>query len=148
MSSALSVLPVRDPQTGVAPTRTRRRFSSAQKLQLLAAADACTKPGELGALLRRDGLYSSHLSVWRAAQRRGELQGPTERRGPVAAVPDPARKQVAALKRALATATARAERAELIIDAPKKFSQLLGLTLPLHDVANWRTTDSDSNRAG
>jgi hypothetical protein len=56
MSSALSVLPVRDPETGVPATRTRRRFSTAQKLQLLAAAEACTKPGELGALLRRVGL--------------------------------------------------------------------------------------------
>jgi transposase len=135
MSSTQAVLPVRDPETGVSSTRTRRRFSTAQKLQLLAAADACTKPGELGALLRREGLYSSHLSVWRAAQRRGELQGPAKRRGPVAAVPDPARTQVAALKRALATATARAERAELIIDAQKKFSQLVGLTLPPHDVS-------------
>ena len=132
MSSALSVLPVPPHDTGVSATRTRRQFSAAYKLQILAAADACTKPGELGALLRREGLYSSHLAFWRAAQRRGELQGPARRRGPVATVPDPTQKHIAALERALATATARAERAELIIEAQKKFSQLLGLTLPSH----------------
>lgn len=135
MLSALSVLPLPDSETGVSTTRTRRRFSTAYKLQILTAADACAKPGELGALLRREGLYSSHLAFWRAAQRRGELQGPTKRRGPVAGVPDPAQRQIAALERALATATARAERAELILDAQKKFSQLLGLTLPLHDAS-------------
>ena len=130
MSSALSVSPLLQHDTGVSPTRTRRQFSTAYKLQILAAAAACTRAGELGALLRREGLYSSHLSVWRAAQRRGELQGPTKRRGPAPTAPDPAIKRIAALERELARATARAERAELIIDAPKKFSQLLGLTLP------------------
>ena len=133
MSSALSVVPLPQSETGVSATRTRRRFSTAFKVQMLAAADACTQPGELGALLRREGLYSSHLAFWRAAQRRGEFTGPAKRRGPVAAVPDPAQHELAALKRALAKATARAERAELIIDAQKKFSQLVGLTLPPHD---------------
>ena len=133
MPSALSVLPLPQPETEVSATRTRRQFSPAYKRQILAQAEACTKPGELGALLRREGLYSSHLAFWRAARRRGELQGPPKRRGPVAAVPDPARKQIATLERALAKATARAERAELIIEAQKKFSQLVGLTLPAHD---------------
>ncbi len=135
MSSALSVSPLLLQDTGVSPTRTRRQFSTAYKLQILAAADACTKAGELGALRRREGLYSSHLSVWRAAQRRGELQGPTRRRGPAPTAPDPALKRIAALERALAKATARADRAELIIDAQKTFSQLLGLTLPPHDAS-------------
>ena len=76
MSSALSVAPLLLHDTGVSPTRTRRQFTATYKLQILAAADACTKPGELGALLRREGLYSSHLAVWRAARRRGDLQGP------------------------------------------------------------------------
>jgi hypothetical protein len=63
MSSALSVAPLLLHDTGVSPTRTRRQFTATYKLQILAAADACTKPGELGALLRREGLYSSHLAV-------------------------------------------------------------------------------------
>ena len=134
MSSALSVSPLLLHDTGVSPTRSRRQFSAADKLQILTAADACTKPGELGALLRREGLYSSHLSMWRAAQRRGALQGAGKRRGPAPSAVNPSRKQIVELERALAKATARAERAELIIDAQKKFSQLLGLTLPPHDV--------------
>ena len=84
MASALSVLPLPQPEIEVSATRTRRRFSSAFKRQILAQAEACTKPGALGALLRREGLYSSHLAVWRAAQRRGALQEPPMRRGPVA----------------------------------------------------------------
>ena len=134
MSSALSVSPLMLHDTGVSPTRSRRQFSAAYKLQILTAADACTKPGELGAWLRREGLYSSHLSMWRAAQRRGALQGAEKRRGPAPSAVDPSRQQIVELERALAKATARAERAELMIDAPKKFSQLLGLTLPPHDV--------------
>ena len=130
MSSALSVAPLLLHDTGVSPTRTRRQFTTTYKLQILAAADACTKSGALGALLRREGLYSSHLAVWRAARRRGDLQGPAKRRGPTRSTPDPARKQIAELEHALAKATARAE---LIIDAPKKFSQLLGLTHPPRD---------------
>jgi len=133
MSSALSMAPLLHQDTGVSPTRTRRQFTTAYKRRILAAAEACTKPGELGALLRREWLYSSHLSVWRAAEQRGELQGPAKRRGPTPTAPDPAIKRIAALERELAKATARAERAELIIDAQKKFSQLLGLTLPTPD---------------
>jgi len=133
VSSALSVSPLLLHDTGVSPTRTRRQFTATYKLEILAAADACTKPGELGALLRREGLYSSHLAVWRAARRRGDLQGPAKRRGPPRSTPDPAQQQITELERALAKATARAERAELIVDAQKKFSQLLGLTLPPRD---------------
>jgi hypothetical protein len=71
--------------------------------------------------------------MWRAARRRADLQGPAKRRGPTRSTPDPARKQIAELEHALAKATARAERAECIIDAPKKLSQLLGLTLSPRD---------------
>jgi transposase-like protein len=127
------MIPLLHQDTGVSPTRTRRQFSTAYKRQILAEAAACGKPGELGALLRREGLYSSHLSVWRAAEQRGELRGPAKRRGPAPTPSDPAIKRIAALERELAEATARAERAELIIDAQKKFSQLLGLTLPTPD---------------
>ena len=129
MSSALSMVPWLHQETGVSPTRTRRQFNTAYKLQILAAAAACLNPGELGALLRREGLYSSHLSVWRAAEQRGKLRGPAKCRGPAPTPADPAIKRIAALERELAKATARAERAELIIDAPRKFSQLQGLTL-------------------
>ena len=134
MSSALSVSPLLLHDTGVSPTRSRRQFSAAYKLQILTAADACTKPGELGAVLRREGWSSSHRSMWRAAQRRGALQGAATRRGPAPSAVDPSRQQIVELERALAKATARAARAELMIDAQKKFSQLLGLIRPPHDV--------------
>ena len=64
MSSALSGAPLLLQETGVSPTRTRGQFTTTYTLQILAAADACTKLGELGALLRREGLYSSHLALW------------------------------------------------------------------------------------
>ena len=68
-------LPVPDPEVRVSPARSgkaqRRQFSAEYKRQILQEADACTSPGELGALLRREGLYSSHLTTWRTARERG-----------------------------------------------------------------------------
>ena len=58
-------------ETEVTPKPKRRRFSAQEKLRVLQLADACTQPGEVGALLRREGLYSSHLAEWRAARARG-----------------------------------------------------------------------------
>ena len=130
MSSALSSLPLLQHDVGVSSTRSRRRFTAAFKLKILSAAAQCTKPGELGALLRREGLYSSHLSVWRAAARRGEVAGLSQRRGPKPAPPDPRVKRIADLERQLVRATARAERLELIVELQKKVAQLLGLALP------------------
>ena len=128
MSLAPTLLPSHD--TGVSPTRTRRRFPAAYKLKILEAAAQCAKPGDLGALLRREGLYTSHLAAWRAAARRGELAGLAQRRGPKPAPPDPHVKQIATLERQLARATARAERLERIVELQKKVAQLLGLALP------------------
>jgi transposase-like protein len=130
LSSALSSQPVLPHDVGVSSTRTRRRFTAAFKLEMLSAAAQCTKPGELGALLRREGLYSSHLSVWRAAARRGELAGLSRRRGPRPTPPDPSVKRIADLERQLVRATARAERLALIVELQKKVAQLLGLALP------------------
>ena len=71
--------------TEVTARAARRRFTVAEKLRVLREADYCTKPGELGALPRREGLYSSHISTWRAARQCGELAGLTPRpRGPKA----------------------------------------------------------------
>ena len=133
MSAALASRPLLSHDVGVSPTRTRRRFTAAYKLQMLEAAAQCTKPGELGALLRREGLYSSHLSVWRAAARRGELAGLAKRRGPTPTPPDPSAKRIADLERQLKRATARADRLELIVGLQKKVAQLLGVILPVHD---------------
>ncbi len=133
VAAALSHPPVLVHATEVSLTRTRRRFTTTQKLQIVREADACTERGALGALLRREGLYSAQLAQWRRAYEAGELRGANKPRGPAPKPVDPSVARIAQLERELAKATARAERAELLVDAQKKFSQLLGLTLPTPD---------------
>src|SRR5690606_36149793 len=87
----------------------------------------------VAALLRREGLYSSHLATWRAAHRRGELTGPVPRRGPALKPVDPGVKRIAELERQLAKATARAERAEALVEVQKKVAALLDQILPSSD---------------
>ena len=130
MSTMLEGLPVAA-QTEVAAKAQRRRFTAAEKLRVLREADGCTKPGELSALLRREGLYSSHLSTWRAARSRGELAGLTpRRRGPQAKPVDPRDKKIAELERETRRLQARLERAEGLIELQKKIAQILGNPLP------------------
>src|SRR5436309_1231454 len=113
-------------ETEVTAKARRRRFTAAEKLQLLREADGCTKPGELGALLRREGLYSSHLSAWRAARKRGELAGLTPRpRGPKAKPVDPRDKKIAELERQTRRLQARLERAEGLIELQNKVAAIL-----------------------
>lgn len=122
------------PPTEVKPKATRRRFSAEYKREILAEADACTKPGELGALLRREGLYSSHLNTWRAQRARGELQGlAPKKRGPKPAAKNPLEKRVRELERETAKLRKRAERAEALVEVQKKLSELWGVTLPTPD---------------
>ena len=121
------------PPTEVRPKRKRRTFSAEFKRRVLAEIDACSKPGEIGAVLRREGLFSSHLVEWRAVRARGELQAlAPKKRGPEAApAPDARAREIDDLKRQLAKATIRAERAEALIDIQKKVAALLGT--PLED---------------
>ncbi len=117
-------------ETEVVAKAARRRFTAAEKLRVLREADCCTKSGELSALLRREGLYSSHLSAWRLARRNGELAGLTpRRRGPKARPVDPRDKKIAELERETRRLQARLERAEGLIEVQKKVSQLLGIPL-------------------
>lgn len=112
----------------------RRRFSVEYKRRILREADQCRKPGEVGALLRREGLYSSQLSAWRAARDRGELGGQgTRRRGPKGKKPDPSAKRIAELERENRRLRKRAERAEALVEVQKKLSELLGVELPESD---------------
>ena len=109
----------------------RRQYTAAYKLKILQQANACTKSGELGALLRREGLYSSHLASWRAAQARGGQAGLAgAKRGPKAAAADPRDKQLVEQQRELARWKARAERAEAVVEIQKKVAVLLGIDLP------------------
>lgn len=105
----------------------RRRFSAEYKQRIVREADRCTKPGEIGVLLRREGLYSSHLVTWRAARDRGELAGLSPRkRGPKVTPPDPRDRKIAELERDNVRLTKRAERAEAFVELQKKVAALLG----------------------
>ncbi|MBM3280444.1 MAG: transposase [Candidatus Handelsmanbacteria bacterium] len=105
------------------PRAQRRRFSADYKRRILHEADQCRQPGQIGALLRREGLYSSHLSCWRQQRERGELG--TLQRGKKAA--DPAVKEVARLQRENTRLQGRLKQAETIIAVQKKLCDLLGL---------------------
>jgi transposase len=108
----------------------RRQYSAAYKLKILQEADACTKPGEVGALLRREGLYSSHLAAWRKARAKGERRGlEAKQRGPKAKA-DPSAQKLAEQEREMARWKARAERAEALVEIQKKVAALLGIDLP------------------
>jgi transposase-like protein len=122
MATMVEGLPVAQ-ETEVTAKAARRRFTAAEKLRVLREADHCTKPGELGALLRREGLYSSHISAWRAARQRGELAGLTPHpRGPKAKPVDPRDRKLAEQAREIARLQARLERAEGLIALQKKGS--------------------------
>ena len=109
----------------------RRRFTLEYKRRILREADVCRKPGEIGALLRREGLYSSQLSAWRAVRELGELGGQGARkRGPGAKTPDLREKKIAEQAREIARWQKRAERAEALVEVQKKLSELLGVELP------------------
>ena len=106
------------------PTRhTRRRFTTAYKLEILRKADACTRHGELGALLRKEGLYTSHLLTWRQQQERGLTP---KKRGRKAVPVDPRLKKLEHENRHLTT---RLQKAEALIDFQKKVAALLQIPL-------------------
>ena len=108
----------------------RRVFTAEYKRRILKAADACATPGAVGALLRREGLYSSHLVVWRRARARGELAAlMPKKRGRKPTPVDPRARRIAELERHLAQLTARAERAEALVELQKKLAVLLGRPL-------------------
>ena len=112
----------------------RRRFTLEYKRRILQEAESCTRPGELGALLRREGLYSSHLAAWRQASARHELDGSSpKKRGPKPRAEHPDMKKYLALERELRQMRRRAERAEALVELQKKVAALLGNDLPPSD---------------
>ena len=114
------------PAIEVVAKARRRRFTLEYKRKIVREADACKAPGAVGALLRREGLYSSHLTTWRAARDRGELAGVPKKRGPIPQPPDPRDKKIAEQARELTRWRHRAERAEALVDVQKKLAALLG----------------------
>lgn len=108
----------------------RRTFTADYKLRILEEADAATERGQIGALLRREGLYSSHLDKWRKQRAHGTLtalQPQPRGRKPTRDARD---EELARLQRENARLQAQLRKAEIIIDVQKKVSQLLGLTDP------------------
>jgi len=121
-----------DPQVPQKPTR--RRFTASYKLQLLQQADACTQLGDIGRLLRREGLYSSHLTSWRRQRERGSLDGLTpNKRGRKATKCNPLLPEVQRLRKENEQLTNRLKQAQLIIEVQKKVSQLLGIPPQPHN---------------
>jgi transposase-like protein len=117
----------RVPDPEVVPKAKRRQFTAKYKMRILEEADRCKERGQIGELLRREGLYSSLLTNWRQQRALGQLQGlaPKKRgRKPQ----DPAAAELAQLRRENERLRVQLEQAEIIIDVQKKLSQLLGLT--------------------
>src|SRR5512145_3433755 len=114
------------PAIEVVAKATRRRFTVEYKRKVVREADACKTPGAVGALLRREGLYSSHLTTWRAARDRGELAGAPKKRGPIPQKPDPRDKRIAELEREAARWRQRAERAGALVEVQKNSRRCWG----------------------
>src|SRR5215207_5684801 len=102
----------------------RRTFTAEYKLRILGQAGACTRPGEIGAMLRREGLYTSHLTAWRKQRDAGALAGLDRKRGRKPA--DPREAQLAALRRRAERAEAELEKARKVIEVQGNVSALLG----------------------
>ena len=117
--------------TEVPAKAARRRFTAAYKKKILQEVEACKERGEVGALLRREGLYSSHVAAWRAARDRGELANLDPRkRGPKAKVVDERDKENAVLRRQVAHLEKRLAHTEALIEIQKKVAALLGNPIP------------------
>jgi transposase-like protein len=101
---------------------TRRKFSAAYKRRIVAKADACREPGGIGALLRREGLYSSHLTTWRRQMAEGTLSDK-----PRGYPPHPLAAENVRLKQENERLRRELEKAQLIMEAQKKLAQVLGL---------------------
>jgi len=118
---------VRDPE--VVPMAKRRQFTTEEKVCILKEADACTEPGEIGALVRREGIYSSYLSRWRRARDEGQWRGLSpQQRGRKPATDAALAREVARLRRETARLHKRLGLAFTIIAVKKKLSELLGLS--------------------
>lgn len=108
----------------------RRSFTAEYKRNILRQVEGCTEPGEVGALLRREGLYSSHLTQWRQARERGELAGLRgEKRGPKGGKKMVSAREVERLERDNEQLKQELEKARTIIAFQKKLSEMLGIEM-------------------
>lgn len=115
------------PEVQVTAKPRRRRFTAQYKRSILEQVDACAKDGDVGALLRREGLYSSHLANWRREREQGELAGlEPKKRGRKAKQVDSRDQRIAELEQQLAKERTRRERAEALVELQKKVVALFG----------------------
>ena len=122
--------PAVQPDPEVVPKAKRRTYSAEYKLRILEEAEQCSEPGEIGALLRREGLYSSYLSRWRRAREQGSLNAlRAKKRGRKPSADPKLAREVADLRRENERLQKKLETAETIIEVQKKLSQLLGLDI-------------------
>ena len=117
------------PDPEVLEKARRRQFSAEYKLRILEEADACSQPGDIAALLRREGLYSSHLTDWRRARRSGALGALAKPRGPKGKRRDPVAVENEQLRKENARLRRRLEQAQKILEIQKKASEILGIPL-------------------
>ena len=117
--------------TEVSSKPQRRRFTAEYRRRIVKEAAACTQAGEVGALLRKEGLYSSHLASWRRAAEKGELAARTPKKRGAKPKLDERDRQLAEQARVIAKLQARAERAELLVEIQKQVASVLGI--PLND---------------
>ena len=117
-----------DPEVVAKPTR--RRFTAEYRLRIVEEADGCTEPGDVGRLLRREGLYSSHLTKWREARRAGALHGlASKKRGAKPKAINPLEPKVRDLEAQVARLEKNLHTAHTILDVQKKVAGLLGFNL-------------------
>ena len=116
------------PDPEVPENKKRRKFTTAYKLRILQEADQCEKNGQIGALLRREGLYSSNLATWRRQREEGILQSlSAKKRGRRPKVQDPSAERISLLEKENQQLKNRLRKAEIIIEAQKKISEILGI---------------------
>jgi transposase len=128
MAGASAHLVSTAPDPEVPEKKPRRKFTAKYKLRILAEADACTQQGQMGSLLRREGLYSSNLTTWRQQREKGILQAMTpKKRGRKRKQPNPLVKRVALLEKENRRLQQKLKKADLIIEAQKKMSEILGI---------------------
>jgi transposase-like protein len=120
------------------PKKTpRRRFTAQYRIRILSEVDACSHPGEIGAILRREGLYYSNINTWRRQRQEGALKGlAPKKRGRKRHEVSPLAGRIAELERDNKRLTDKLKQAETIIDVQKKISEIFGVAQPDSDDKN------------
>jgi transposase-like protein len=130
MKQETGFLAAAEPDPEVAAKPKRRQFTAEYRLRILEEADRCTEPGEVGQLLRREGLYSSHLTAWRKARRSGALRGlASKKRGAKPKARNPLEPKVRQLEAKVERLEKELHKAHTILDVQEKVAGLLGFSL-------------------